>query len=95
MSSSASKNLEFRVQLPNESVNDEPEAVIARLRLLWLLDLVRQGRMSSGRAAEIIEVPRAKMFEIMTANGVPVINYGPDELADELEAAARAFGQTR
>lgn len=42
------------------------------------------GRVSQGRAAELLGVSRARWFEVLAAHGVSPIQSTPDELEDEV-----------
>jgi len=56
-----------------------------------VLQLVRNGKLSQGRAAEVLGVSRAELFELMGDEGVDHVNYAPSELAADAEAAAGAL----
>jgi predicted HTH domain antitoxin len=78
-------NLEFAVQAT-------PEEMQAQIRLMAALKMFELGKLSSGRAAELAGLSRAEFLEMCGRYRVPVFNYAPDELEDELRsdlAAAR------
>lgn len=78
-------NLELAVQAT-------PEEMQAQIRLMAALKMFELGKLSSGKAAELAGLSRAEFLEMCGRYRVPVFNYSPDELEDELRsdlAAAR------
>lgn len=77
------------VDLPSEAFEVypwDPDGVAHELRLLWLLDLVRQRRMGHGKAAELAGLPRSEFLRLMGKHNLTPFDYDEDELADELGA---------
>jgi predicted HTH domain antitoxin len=75
------------VELPAEAAQVDgraPDAIAADLRLLWVLDRVRTGRISIGKAAELASMNRWDFMRVMGEHEIPVINYPPEDLAREL-----------
>ena len=64
----------------------EPDvrALGRELRLLWIIEEVRQHRVGVGKGAELAEVPRAAFMRVLGDHGVPVIDYSADDLDREL-----------
>jgi predicted HTH domain antitoxin len=73
-----------------------PEEVLALARLgkeeigdemqrLLLLELVREGRISYGKAAELLGISQAEFLAYMAKHRISPFQYTPDELAKELE----------
>ena len=48
--------------------------------------LFKSGEMTSARAAKLARMSRSQFLEHLSARGVPVVDYGPRALADELTA---------
>jgi predicted HTH domain antitoxin len=78
-----SSNREIEVHA-SESVVRSLGAGEDELRFLLVAKLIELGRVSVGRGAELCGIPLATFMEKLGAIGVPVINYGDDELDDEL-----------
>jgi len=75
----------FPVELPEETVGDRPEASVAEeLLLLWVIESVRQGRVSTGRAARAVGMPLARFLREASAHGLAVLDAEPGEIADEV-----------
>ena len=64
----------------------EPDvrALGRELRVLWIIEEVRQHRLGVGKGAELAGVPRAAFMCILGEHGVPVIDYSADDLEREL-----------
>ena len=53
----------------------------------WLiLSLFTEGRISSGKAARLLNLSRVEFLALLRARGIAYINYTPDELAEEFAA---------
>ena len=49
-----------------------------------VLELLREHRISQGKAAEMLQLSRGDLFPLMTKYQVPVVDLSPDELREEL-----------
>ena len=50
------------------------------VRKLSVLDLVKKGKLSSGKAAEILGITRWDFMELMSDYDIPIANFPPEEL---------------
>ncbi len=67
-------------------VPDIPERQLGnRLRELIVLELVREGRISSGKGAEITGMGKGDFIRLMARNGISCFTETPDELGDQIE----------
>lgn len=83
----ATKGRLVMVELPEEGFVShpwDPEELAGELRLLWLIEQVRQRRLGHGKAAELSGLPMAKFLKEMGKHGVTPFDYDPEELAAEL-----------
>jgi predicted HTH domain antitoxin len=83
----ATKSRSVTVELPDEGFLShpwDPEEIAGELRLLWLLEQVRQRRLGHGKAAELSGLPRARFLKEMGKHGITAFDYDPEELEDEL-----------
>ncbi len=56
----------------------------------WLvLSLFVEGRISSGKAARLLNMSRIEFLELLRARGIAYINYTPAELAEEFAAVKK------
>ncbi|MSS73627.1 MAG: UPF0175 family protein [Candidatus Latescibacteria bacterium] len=79
------------VRLPESLVEDlggEQKAAEEVTRAA-VLDLVRTGKISAGRGAELLHMTRHDFLDLMEAHDVPVIDYTPESFACELEGVRK------
>jgi predicted HTH domain antitoxin len=53
------------------------------------MELLREGELTSGEAAEALNMTRRRILEIMAERNIPVANYDPVELQEELQTLQR------
>lgn len=74
------------IELPDEIVELFGEAELeASLKQWTLLELVRTGRLSSGKGAEILGITRWEFMELMSSHDIPMANFSEDELERQIE----------
>jgi predicted HTH domain antitoxin len=86
MTSVGAKTRTVQVELPAEAFDShpwDPARIAADLRLLWLLEQVRERRLAHGKAAEMAGIPRALFLQIMGKHGLSAFDYDADDLAEE------------
>lgn len=76
------------VDLPPDARREPPEALAARLRLLWVLDEVRAGRMTRVRAAELAGLGLDALLREAAARGIDAIDYDLEDFQQELAASS-------
>ncbi|MBN1580244.1 MAG: UPF0175 family protein [Anaerolineae bacterium] len=53
----------------------------------WLvLSLFTESRISSGKAARLLNITRIDFLALLRSRGISFVDYTPDELADEFQA---------
>lgn len=83
--SAPARTVEVAVALPwGRPGEPDARAVGQELRVLLIIEEVRQHRLGVGKAAELAGVPRAAFMRILGQHGVPVIDYAAEELEREL-----------
>jgi predicted HTH domain antitoxin len=78
----------LQVPMPDQVVEryGGETSAAARISKAAVMELLRQGEMTSGEAAEALNVTCRQVLEIMAERNIPVANYDPSELQDELQA---------
>jgi predicted HTH domain antitoxin len=74
--------LEFPSDLPDEGLHD-PE-VMEKGKQAIVLELLRKGTISQRRAAELLEIDRNALFDLMAAQRIPTFNMTAEDLRTEL-----------
>jgi predicted HTH domain antitoxin len=72
------------IDLPPDAVREPREALAARLRLLWVVDEVRQGRMTRVRGAQLAGLGLDAFLCEAAAHGVDAIDLDLDDFRQEL-----------
>lgn len=72
-----SNTVELTLDLPSNMTKDEAQTLLA-------VKLFETERVSLGQAARIAGYSKRAFIEILGKHGIPVINYSPDELREEL-----------
>jgi predicted HTH domain antitoxin len=88
MQQKGGRNMAKRVHLDVEL----PDELFAQLRKeetkvkeALVMELLREHRLSQGKAAEILGISRHDLFDLMTNHRVPIIDLDTEELRNELE----------
>lgn len=69
--------VELKLELPSNLSKDEVQTFLA-------VKLYETGRVSLGQAAKLAGFSKRTFIEILGRHQVPVFNYSPDELHEEL-----------
>lgn len=81
MSRTSGKSRIVKVALPEEAFQTHPwdaERIADELRVLWLLEQVRERRLGHGKAAGL---PRACFLLLMGQHRISAFDHDPDELS--------------
>jgi predicted HTH domain antitoxin len=87
----AAKTIKTEIQLPVDilySLGIDKTRIEYFVKKHFLLELYREGRISLGRMAALLEVSRTEMLGIMKDSKIP-LNYGVSELDEDIETAKR------
>ena len=82
-------DLTYEIRLPNSlSQYGFSEKEIQQRFIEWLvLSLFTEGRVSSGKAAKLLNMSRVEFLDLLRARGIAYINYTPEELAEEFKSS--------
>jgi predicted HTH domain antitoxin len=72
-----SNTVELTLDLPSNMTKDEAQTLLA-------VKLFETERVSLGQSARIAGYSKRAFIEILGKHNVPVINYSPDDLREEL-----------
>jgi predicted HTH domain antitoxin len=76
------------IEVPEEAVRifgDKNEKRFARE--MAVVKWFDEGRISQGKAAELLEISRAELFDVLWRHKVSPIQVTPEELEEELKGA--------
>lgn len=91
------EQLRVELDLPRDLLGalDVPETELeTQLKMLIALELFRQDRISSGKAAELLNMSKAAFVQLLAQHGIPYFTETPQELEAQVEAARRALGES-
>lgn len=75
----------INITLPEEILVDlDKEDLSAKAKEALVMELLREHKISQGKAAELLEIPREDLFPLMTKYRVSVVDMTPEELEEEL-----------
>ncbi len=80
-----SRRFSVELELPDDVVEDlQDEDLSSKAKEALVMELLREHRVSQGKAAAILGLSRENLFPLMTRYKVPVIDLSDDELYEEL-----------
>jgi predicted HTH domain antitoxin len=71
------------------------ERLEARLRELIVLQLFREGRISSGKGAELLGISKLEFIQLLARHGIPYFTEAPEELISEVRTLQSPVGNHR
>lgn len=81
-----SKRVKVDLELPDELFAQLREDEIeAKVKEALLMELLREHRLSQGKAAELLGLDRHELFDLMVKYQIPVIDLTSEELKSELQ----------
>jgi len=79
----------INIQFPEEIVELFGEKELeASLKKWAVLELVRAGKLSSGKAAEILGMTRWEFMDLMSSYEIPIANFPEEELDRQVKEKA-------
>lgn len=76
--------LEISITMNALEVQLPPDIPVEEARLLLMVKLFETGKLSVGQAAELAGYSKSTFIELLGKLGVPIIDYPPEELEQEL-----------
>ena len=93
----AEKMVEVHFSLPLGNVPAKhQEAAQKKAKTAYVLELLQQGDISAGRAAELLDVSRWELSELMSVFGISAFDetVTPETLQAEVESALKDFEES-
>lgn len=82
------KTVQITVPKPLLQFGFDQEELQSRVPEWIVLSLFTTERISSGRAARLLNISRLEFLALLRKYGIPFVNYTADELAEEFAAVA-------
>jgi predicted HTH domain antitoxin len=87
------ENITIEVELPRDLLIalDIPIAQLGQRTKEWIvLELFREGKISSGKAGELLGMSRVKFIDLLDQYTIPYLDLSPEELASDVQVAMDA-----
>ena len=88
--------LKVALELPRDllgALDVPPIEVEARLRELIALELFREGRISSGKGAELLGISKVEFVQILARHDIAYFAESPEELTEDVAVLDRVLGE--
>lgn len=87
----AEAKVEFELPRNLLAALDVQESELGRLAKEWVvLELFLEGRISAGKAAEVLGMPKAQFLDLLNQRNLPYLDADLEELEREVAAAEAA-----
>ena len=80
------RHLHLEFELPDEILaHVVDEEIAAKAKEAFIMELLREHTLSQGKAAELLQITRHALFDLMAKYQVPAIDFTEEELQQELQ----------
>lgn len=89
------ETLKVELDLPRDllgALNVSKSELGPRLKTLIALELFREERISSGKAAELMGISKTEFIGLLDRHGISYFTERPEEIASQLESMRDKFG---
>lgn len=86
----SANTISVNLQLPSDllsAMNIPKTALSLRIKELMALELFREGCISTGKAAEILDIPKIAFIQLLKQYGINYFTESPAELAEQISIA--------
>jgi len=83
----AARKLAVELELPEEllsALGATPQQKVKKVKEALVLYLLRQKKLSQGKAAELLKISRSDLFELMAQQEIPAADLSGEELEEGL-----------
>ena len=90
-----SETRKLEVELPEEILScfESPKEAEDKAKQGVVLDLLRGGKISQGKAAELLGISRWELFDLMAKYHIPFTDLPPEELEEGLRNLREALNR--
>jgi len=79
--------LKFPVEFPEDGALNKK--ALKKGKEAVILELLREGKISQGKASGLLEISRHGLFDLMAKHDIPMADFPPEELKRQLEYAEK------
>jgi predicted HTH domain antitoxin len=79
------------IQIPDDVLPfwETENRLVRTLSYLSVVELVREGKLSAGKASELLELTRWELMDLLARHDVPTVNFSKEELEQQLADAIK------
>ena len=83
----AGRKLRIERDLPDDAFDPgfEEEAFVGTVKEAAVMRLLRDARISQGKAAELLDIDRHELLALIARHDIPAIDLTPEELAKDVQ----------
>jgi len=85
--------LEFPEELQEKDLQDNE--VLLKAKEAAVMELLRKGKISQGKAAELLQLSRNDLVDLMAKYAIPVFEATPEELKEGIKNLKATLGRER
>ena len=91
------QKIRFEWEFPDDAFGEgfQEEMFVTKVKEEAAMRLLKDRRISQGKAAELLGISRHDLFDLMANYEIPVIDMTPEELQQELQRADAVFREKR
>jgi predicted HTH domain antitoxin len=92
-----SQKIRFEWELLDETFGEgfQEEMFVAKIKEEAAMRLLKERRISQGKAAELLGISRHDLFDLMAKYEIPLIAMTPEELQEEFQRVDTIFREKR
>lgn len=82
--------MKIEIELPRDLLTalEIPESELSQRAQEWVvLNLFQEGKISAGKAGEILRLSKSRFLDLLAARALPYLDANPQELVREVAAA--------
>ena len=79
--------LKFPMELPEKGLKDKD--ALKRGKETFIIELLRKREISQGKAADLLEISRQELFDLMAMYDIPMADFPPEEIQRQREDAEK------
>jgi predicted HTH domain antitoxin len=90
------ETLQVELDVPRDLLgilNVTEEEAGPHLKKLIALELFREERISSGKAADLLGISKVEFIDLLDQHGIPYFTERPEEIASQVEAIREKVGE--
>ena len=71
------------------ALNESKDEFLKKIKIFAAMEYFKEEKLSLGKAAELAEMDKIDFMFYLGKHNIPVINYSPEDLEEELERLAK------